>query len=107
MAVTDKNKSTVERLKDLKSLYESGILTKEEMEAEKAEILGNLEFSPSKQPVSRDKAEPQKEDKGNIKKKRVIQIVNEPPKKRFWESPKVISVAVISVIATLVSTKKS
>ena len=102
MAVTDKNKSTVERLKDLKSLYESGILTKEEMEAEKAEILGNLEFSPSKQPVSRDKAEPQKEDKGNIKKKRVIQIVNEPPKKRFWESPKVISVAVISVIAIIV-----
>ena len=40
MAITDKNKSTVERLKDLCALYEAGILTKEEMEAEKAEILG-------------------------------------------------------------------
>lgn len=40
MAITDKNKSTIERLKELKSLYESGILTKEEMEAEKEEILG-------------------------------------------------------------------
>ena len=40
MAITDKNKSTIERLKELKSLYEAGILTKEEMEVEKAEILG-------------------------------------------------------------------
>lgn len=49
MAVTDKNKSTVERLKDLKSLYESGILTKEEMEAEKAVILGNSQATLSPQ----------------------------------------------------------
>lgn len=40
MAITDKNKSTFERLQELKRLYESGILTKEEMEAEKADILG-------------------------------------------------------------------
>lgn len=40
MAITDKNKSTFERLQELKQLYESGILTKEEMEAEKADILG-------------------------------------------------------------------
>lgn len=40
MAITDENKSTIERLKELKSLYEAGILSKEEMEAEKAEILG-------------------------------------------------------------------
>ena len=40
MALTDKNKPTIDRLKDLKSLYEAGILTQEEMEAEKAEILG-------------------------------------------------------------------
>lgn len=39
MAITDKNKSTIERLKELRSLYEAGILTEEEMEAEKAEIL--------------------------------------------------------------------
>lgn len=41
MAITDKSKSAIERLKDLQSLYESGILSKEEMEAEKAEILGS------------------------------------------------------------------
>lgn len=40
MAITDKNKSTFERLQELKQLYESGILTKEEMEAEKTDILG-------------------------------------------------------------------
>ena len=40
MAITDKNKSTVERLKELSVLYEAGALTREEMEAEKAEILG-------------------------------------------------------------------
>lgn len=40
MAITDKNKPTFERLQELKQLYESGILTKEEMEAEKADILG-------------------------------------------------------------------
>lgn len=40
MGITDKNKSTIERLKDLQQLYEAGILNKEEMEAEKAEILG-------------------------------------------------------------------
>ena len=37
MAITEK--SVIERLKVLKSLYEAGILTKEEMESEKAEIL--------------------------------------------------------------------
>lgn len=40
MAITDKNKSTLERLQALKQLYVAGILSKEEMEAEKAEILG-------------------------------------------------------------------
>ena len=40
MAITDNNKPTIDRLKDLKNLYEAGILTQEEMEAEKAEILG-------------------------------------------------------------------
>ena len=40
MAITDNNKPTIDRLKDLKNLYEAGILTQEEMEREKAEILG-------------------------------------------------------------------
>lgn len=39
MAITDKNKSTFERLQELKQLYDAGILNKEEMEAEKAKIL--------------------------------------------------------------------
>lgn len=39
MAITDKNKSTIERLKELKSLYEAGILTEEEMKTEKEKIL--------------------------------------------------------------------
>ena len=39
MSITDKNKSTLERLKELSVLYEAGALTEEEMEAEKAEIL--------------------------------------------------------------------
>lgn len=41
MSITDKNKSVLNRLKDLQSLYEAGVLTKEEMETEKAEILGS------------------------------------------------------------------
>ena len=36
MAITDKNKSTIERLKELSVLYEAGALTQEEMDAEKA-----------------------------------------------------------------------
>lgn len=46
MAITDKNKPTLERLKELKSLYDAGILTKEEMEAEKDEILGKETSQP-------------------------------------------------------------
>ena len=39
MAITDNNKPTIDRLKDLKNLYEAGILTQEEMEAEKSKVL--------------------------------------------------------------------
>lgn len=59
MAITDRNKSTFERLQELKQLYESGILTKEEMEAEKADILGQEkphEEKPEQPQVSEEQA---------------------------------------------------
>lgn len=43
MAITDKNKSTIDRLKELQTLYEKGILTRKEMESEKMEILGSID----------------------------------------------------------------
>ena len=43
MAMTDKNKSTIERLSELKQLYDAGLLTETEMEAVKAEILGTVD----------------------------------------------------------------
>lgn len=54
MAITDKSKSAIERLKDLQSLYESGILSKEEMEAEKAEILGSDKHCSAVQNAEKD-----------------------------------------------------
>lgn len=57
MAITDKNKPTLERLKELKSLYDAGILTKEEMEAEKAEILGRAGSAASSSPDAKNDSE--------------------------------------------------
>ena len=54
MAITDNNKPTIDRLKDLKNLYEAGILTQEEMEAEKAEILGTS-TTPATKPIEPSK----------------------------------------------------
>lgn len=59
MAITDKNKSSIERLKELSVLYEAGALTQEEMEAEKAEILNskpdqkepNVDFDTDEPPI--------------------------------------------------------
>jgi hypothetical protein len=44
MTMADKNKSTVERLSELKQLYDAGLLTETEMEAVKAEILGKVDI---------------------------------------------------------------
>ena len=44
MTMTDKNKSTVEKLSELKQLYDAGLLTETEMEAVKAEILGEVDL---------------------------------------------------------------
>lgn len=52
MSITDKKKPTIERLNQLKELYQSGILSKAEMEAEKAEILsGNITETSTKAPA--------------------------------------------------------
>lgn len=64
MAITDKNKSTIERLKELKTLYEAGILTKEEMEAEKAEILGTNKNDAQKPSTVEVKPKSKNADKG-------------------------------------------
>ena len=39
-------KSNIDKLMELKQLYEQGILTKEEMEAEKKKILGTVPEAP-------------------------------------------------------------
>ena len=44
ITMADKNKSTVERLSELKQLYDAGLLTETEMEAVKAEILGKVDI---------------------------------------------------------------
>ena len=61
MTMTDKNKSTVERLNELKQLYDAGLLTETEMEAVKAEILGEVDIQQNegerqniKQPINND-----------------------------------------------------
>lgn len=89
MAITDKNKPTFERLQELKQLYESGILTKEEMEAEKADILGQekpLEEEPEQPQDGEEQAdgEPgdasyvvedfEQEIEGNRKRNRLIVV---------------------------------
>ena len=58
--MADKNKSTVERLNELKQLYDAGLLTETEMEAVKAEILGEVDIQQNegerqniKQPINR------------------------------------------------------
>lgn len=101
MAVTDKNKSTVERLKDLKSLYESGILTKEEVEAEKAVILGISQTTSSPQATKNKSSEKLTINKNSVKKAQVIEVVNSPEKISFWHSTKGISVVVISTIVII------
>ena len=101
MAVTDKNKSTVERLKDLKSLYESGILTKEEVEAEKAVILGISQTTLNPQATKNKSDEKLTINKNSVKKAQVIEVANNPEKKSFWHSTKGIAVVVISTIVII------
>lgn len=96
MAITDKNKSTIERLKELKSLYEAGILTEEEMKAEKADILGNSMTTQSPQTAKDDSNEQQ-----TVKKAHVIEAVNNPQKRSLGHSTKVISITVVLLAAII------
>ena len=56
-------KQTIEKLMEIKKLYEAGVLTKEEMEAEKAKILRPTSVAPEK---SNDKLQPNY-NKGTLK----------------------------------------
>lgn len=47
-------KTNIEKLMELKQLYETGVLTKEEMEAEKAKILGNAPKEPESKDLSKE-----------------------------------------------------
>ena len=58
--MSDINKTKIEKLLELKKLYENGILTKEEMEAEKQKILGTT-TPPPKQSIPHETKEPVKE----------------------------------------------
>lgn len=64
MAITSKDKPNIERLKELKTLYEAGILTKEEMEAEKAEIFGTNKNDTQQPSTVEVKHKSKNEDKG-------------------------------------------
>ena len=84
-------KSNIDKLMELKKLYEEGILTKEEMEAEKAKILNasaSSDESTIKETPSVDTSESSNSiDKGNSHNKKVI-----------WGAAAVIVVAIVSVI---------
>lgn len=47
-------KTNIEKLMELKQLYETGVLTKEELEAEKAKILGNAPKEPESKDLSKE-----------------------------------------------------
>ena len=103
MAITDKNKPTLERLKELKSLYDAGILTKEEMEAEKDEILGKETSQPEQSSPEPghcdDKNEIQAGNRGN----ETVQSPSPWTLKRF-----VIVIAIlIAIIAVSILSVKS
>lgn len=57
------NKQTIDKLMEIKKLYEAGVLTKEEMEAEKAKILRPTSVASEK---SNDKLQPSY-SKGTLK----------------------------------------
>lgn len=106
MAITDKNKSTIERLKELKSLYEAGILTKEEMDAEKAEILrikttANTEKCDLNNNHEKNKAiKEDKEEHNQNNKPKVIQIVK--PEKSFLGVNKRKIFTIIGILVILI-----
>ena len=102
MAITDKNKSTFERLQELKQLYESGILTKEEMEAEKADILGQekpLEEEPEQPQACEEQADGEPGDASDCVEDFEQEIENNQKRNRLIA----IAVAFVIVIAVIAS----
>lgn len=102
MTITDKNKSTFERLQELKRLYNAGILTKEEMEAEKTDILNQ------EKPKNEEKEQPVKSpkvvfvgtDSTNNKAKASLQPGGKTHNKRLFI---ISAVALVAVIAAIIS----
>lgn len=103
MAITDKNKSTIERLKELKSLYEAGILTEEEMQGEKAEILGTKQTDTAQSSNTEKRDEPghinnvHKQENNQNNRPKVIQVV-EREKPRFNKSKLYVSIATLVIL---------
>ena len=110
MSITDKNKPTIERLKDLQQLYEAGILNKEEMEAEKAEILGknkpNETPATPPQPPTAPPVPPTPATNAAAESEQDVDYnayINE--KEPFWSSTKgivtIVAIAVVAVAAVI------
>ena len=110
MSITDKNKPTIERLKDLQQLYEAGILNKEEMEAEKAEILGknkpNETPAAPPQPPTAPPVPPTPATNAAAESEQDVDYnayINE--KEPFWSSTKgivtIVAIAVVAVAAVI------
>ncbi len=95
---------TINRLMELKQLYEQGILTQEEMENEKQKILGTAkpasEESPQEQPPSVDfhtvQSEPQEKQES-----KAADIVNEEPEENEEEGKSEILNIIVVVLAIL------
>lgn len=110
MSITDKNKPTIERLKDLQQLYEAGILNKEEMEAEKVEILGknkpNETPAAPPQPPTAPPVPPTPATNAAAESEQDVDYnayINE--KEPFWSSTKgivtIVAIAVVAVAAVI------
>lgn len=113
MAITDKNKSTIDRLKELQTLYERGILTREEMEAEKMDILGTINKANTEKEDSNEKAQAintsdnkASSNKDNDKKIKT-HMSKKSPKKTLYLSILYIIVFVIIVIIVILLSNKS
>lgn len=103
MAITSKDKPNIERLKELKTLYEAGILTKEEMEAEKAEIFGTNKNDTQQPSTVEVKHKSKNEDKG-------ITVLHDKTTKQpnaiskfFHSKTSIVVIGLLVVIITIAS----
>lgn len=101
---------TINRLMELKQLYEQGILTKEEMETEKQKILGTAkptsEESPQEQPPTVDShtVQPEPQEKPDSP---TTDIANEEPEEMLKITVVVLAILLLGVIVYTCSHKTS